>query len=171
NEMIEELIPLNPIEVERLVKNSSLNTGKAKAIMQELMISDKEDILKVLGKLSKGASPSKMEHSQCLLKCIDPSYCIAPQRTECIGCDFLVPELYFLLELKNHITRVLDNIEESEKEFDKQRYSHLLVSVHLPIIQQAIQMFGKERVDSFINGKDLKNKIEALNKRNQFILG
>src|SRR5699024_10783293 len=55
NEMIEELIPLNPIEVERLVKNSSLNTGKAKAIMQELMISDKEDILKVLGKLSKGA--------------------------------------------------------------------------------------------------------------------
>ncbi|MGG1215385.1 hypothetical protein ABHM93_03095 [Micromonospora provocatoris] len=170
NRKIQEVVPFNPPQVERLLTGTSLNSSKVKSILEELLITKNENMLKVLRKIIKGDAPSKMEYSQCLLKCIDLKACIDHKRTDCIGCDYFIPEMYFLLEYKVLLDELLVKIRTEKNEFDKVRFSHSLVSVFLPILQQAINILGKERVNAFINVKVLKEKIKILHDDNHLLL-
>lgn len=171
NKEINEIIPLKPFQIEKIMKSSSLNKNKVISILNELFVTKKEDLLKVLLKLSAGEAPSKMEYAQCLLKCIDIKACVNHNRTDCIGCDYFIPEMYFLLEFKVMLEELITKIKNAKSDFDKIRFSYSLVSVYLPILQQAIKTIGKKRVETFIDVKELKVKIKNLHDNNHLLLG
>lgn len=170
NSKIKEILPFSPAQVERILKGASLNNSKVKSLLDNLLITKKENMLKVLQKIVKGNAPSKMNYSQCLLKCVDIKACIDHKRTECLGCTYLIPDMYFLLEFKVLLNELLLKVQTEKNEFDKIRFSHSLVSVFLPILQQAIYILGKERVEAFINLNIIKESIKKLHDENHLLL-
>ena len=162
NELINELIPFKPNEVETILKSFSNYRSTIDNLITELVNQDKIDFKSIMIKLALGMVPSKMKYSHCLLKTIIKEGCIYPLRNECLGCKYLVPEIYFLLEFNNHLFNLLDKIEECEYLFDKRRYSFMLTEKYLPILEDAISYFGKERVEAFINIQELRSSMIKL---------
>lgn len=170
NSKIQELLLIKPTEIERIVKNFSHYNVKMNEVLKELMQMNKEGIKDLLIKIALGETPSKMEHSQCLLKAIDKTKCFYPERTDCIGCIYLIPEMYFLLIFNRKLSEVLGNINNSKNKFDSQRYSFALKEAYLPILSEAISTFGKERVSAFININNIQETIERLYNENKLVL-
>lgn len=161
NEQISELLPIKPYMLEWLVKGVVDNQSRVAAVIKELLVTPKEAMMEMLRKISLGEAPSKMEHSQCLLKSVDRSKCIYPTRTDCVGCEYLIPEMYFLLQFRDLISQVLTNIETAVFEFDRQRFSYALLNAYLPILQEAVNLFGRERVSAFINLVEINSTFAA----------
>jgi hypothetical protein len=55
---------------------------------------------------------------------------------------------------------LIKNIRDAKLEFDKKRYTHSLFSFYLPIIKQAVETLGKDRVAAFINMDEIKKNID-----------
>lgn len=169
NKEIQELFGLKPIHIELMVKGINEYRSRISEVFRELITSHKGQMKEILQKISMGETPSKMEHSQCLLKTIDRSACIYPSRDHCIGCEYAMNEMYFLIEFNQRLTQLLNNIRNAKYEFDKQRYTYTLFNVYLPILQEAIIYFGKERVRAFV--KISKQDIIELQKNHQLSIG
>ncbi|WBL15220.1 helix-turn-helix domain-containing protein [Sutcliffiella sp. NC1] len=172
NNEINKLLPLKPYEIERIVKESIANRSRTKDILKEIISnSSRAELLEVMKKISNGDAPSKMEHSQCLIKCIDRSACINPSYTDCIGCDFHIPEMYFLLEFREMFEEILWQLQNTKHEFDKKRLSHAITVIYFPILKEAVASFGSQKVKSFIDTDKLKESIKKLHENKQLLLG
>jgi len=144
NKEIQELLNLKPIHIELMVKGITEYRSRVAEVFQQIVSSHKGQVKELLMKISSGETPSKMEHSQCLLKAINKSHCIYPTREHCIGCEYAMNEMYFLIEFNQRFIQLLDNIRNAQYEFDKKRYTYALFNVYLPILQEAVSYFGKE---------------------------
>jgi hypothetical protein len=170
NNVIKDLVPAKPREVEAIVQGISENYNRVKNIILGLLAKDREELKDAVIKIFKGDAPSKMEHSQCLLKAIDKTACEFPQRRDCVGCDYLVFEMYFLLQFKSMFEELLKSIRYAKTEFDKRRYTNSLFNFYLPILKQAVETLGKDRVRAFINMDKIINDINALSEMKQLLL-
>ena len=104
-----------------------------------------------------------MEYSQCILKSIDKRKCAYPSKIDCIGCEYLIPEILFLMEFNNSLNIMLKNIEDAYYSFDKQRYLYMFQNKYIPTLIEAISVFGIDRIDLFIDRKSFYKKIKDLN--------
>lgn len=170
-EMIQELTPLSPGDIEIIVKDIVEQRFTINEIIQELLATDKDKVVEVLKKIAFGEIPSKMEHSQCFIKAFKKYSCIYPSREHCIGCKYLIPEMYFLLEFNNMLQKLLSDIRSSTLAFDKQRHSYILNTYYLPLLNEASKVLGLDRVKSFINIKKLKEDIKLLIIEKKLIMG
>ena len=143
--------------------------GEVELAFKSFMVSHKENIKDIMLKLSLGEAPGKSEYSQCLLKTVDRSSCAYPSRESCVGCEYSIKETYFLLELNQKIQEKVSQIQQTSSDFDSKRYMHTLMYVYIPIIQEAIQHFGKERVRAFV--KFSKQDIMKLREHNKQSIG
>ena len=168
NNLIFEHLKLDsPIQVEKISKAIYDNKIKAKYVLDQIIknkkIQDKEDIKKILISLANGEYPSKMEYSQCILKSIDKRKCAYPSKIDCIGCEYLIPEILFLMEFNNSLNILLKNLEDAYYSFDKQRYLYMFQNKYIPTLIEAISVFGIDRIDLFIDRKSFYKKIKDLN--------
>ena len=100
-----------------------------------------------------------MEYSQCILKSIDKRKCAYPSKIDCIGCEYLIPEILFLMEFNNSLNILLKNLEDAYYSFDKQRYLYMFQNKYIPTLIEAISVFGIDRIDLFIDRKSFYKKI------------
>ncbi len=171
NREINGLLPLKPYELERIVKDSLVNRDRIKSRINELINKlSRSELIDVLKKILNGDAPSKMEHSHCFIKCFDKSACIYPAKINCVGCDFHIPEMYFLIEFRNMLGEVLFELENTKFDFDKQRLSYAIKSIYLPILQEAMVILGDNKVKSFIDTKGIKDNIVKLHKNGKLLL-
>ncbi|UOR10656.1 hypothetical protein [Halobacillus amylolyticus] len=167
NKQLQSLIDMKPSQIEMLVKGITEYRSRINQVYMDLIQSKKEDIKGVLQKISLGETPSKMEYSQCLFKTINRTGCIYPSRENCIGCEYAMNETYFLIEFNKRLTELFDNLRNAQYEFDKKRYTHTLFYVYLPVLQEAISFFGKDRTRSFIK----VSKQEIVDLQQKMIMG
>ncbi|MGI2295967.1 hypothetical protein [Paenibacillus sp. GXUN7292] len=167
--IIKDFFGLKSFQIDTMVRGIGQYQNRATEVMRELMVAHKDGIKEVLKKLSVGDYPSKMEYSQCLLKTINRSSCAYPVREHCIGCEYALNEMYFLIEFNKRFKELLLQLKQAEHEFDKQRFTYTLFYVYLPVLQEAVNYFGKERVRAFV--KVPGEEIKQLQKENQLQLG
>lgn len=168
NVIIKEFFDLDPFQIERMVRGIGEYQNKVSGVFRELMTVHKDNIKEVLLKLSVGDYPSKMEFTQCLLKTINRSTCAYPVREHCIGCEYALHEMYFLIEFNQRLKELLGHIRFAKQNYDKQRYTHALFFVYLPVLKEAVRHFGKERVGAFIHVPG--DEIKKLKENSQFML-
>ncbi|MED1855175.1 hypothetical protein P4V33_26670, partial [Brevibacillus borstelensis] len=169
NQAIQEMFNLKPFHIEQMVKGITEYRGRVLEVFQQLMTTHKGQMKEIFKKISMGEAPSKMEHSQCLLKTVSRSACAYPTREHCIGCEYAMNEMYFLIEFGQRFKQLLNNLRNAKHDFDKQRYTYALFYVYLPIFQEAVSYFGKERVGTFV--KVAKQEINELRENNQLLFG
>ncbi|MGN7765529.1 helix-turn-helix domain-containing protein [Paenibacillus sp. 22594] len=150
---------LKPYQIEMMSKGIADYKGRVTKVFRDLMVSHKGEVKEILKKVSLGETPSKMEHSQCLFKSVYRSSCAYPRRENCIGCEFAMNEMYFLIEFNKRLQSLLNDIRNAEYSFDKERYTYSLFYHYMPILQEATHFFGRDRVNTFvkISKKDILN--------------
>lgn len=167
NDLIFKELPMNnPVQIEKISKSVTENKLIIDEMLNKLIINKNTEneinVKDILISLARGECPSKMEYSQCILKSIDSKKCIYPNRTDCIGCQYLIPEILFLIEFNKKLNNLLDNAKKSIYEFDKERYMYTLNNIYIPILAEAIKYLGMNRVDTFINRKELYTTLKDL---------
>lgn len=161
NVRINDIVKLKATSVEKIIKNhykikyEIINNIIKKAIIKEIKLID------ILKQISNGKASSKMSYCQCLLKTIEEDCCFK-DKEDCVGCNYLIPEMYFLMEFNNMINIHIEKINNSTLDYDKKRLSYILINNYIPILSEAIQYLGKERVYAFIDIKKIKETISNL---------
>lgn len=161
NMIIKEVVKFKSTDVERIIKNhykfkyEVLNNIIDKSISKEIKFID------ILKQISNGKASSKMSYCQCLLKTIKEDCCFK-DKEECIGCNYLIPEMYFLMEFDNKINIHLEKMNKATLDYDKRRLSYVLINNYIPVLNEAIQYLGREKTCTFINIEKIKKNINNL---------
>lgn len=161
NDIINETVKIKATKIEKIIKNhykikyEIVNNILNKAIIKEIKIID------ILKSISNGKASSKMSYSQCLLKTVNEECCYK-YKEDCIGCAYLIPEMYFLMEFNNMINNHIEKISRATLLYDKKRLLYILINNYIPILSEAIEYLGKEKVCGFINIKKIKEDISTL---------
>lgn len=139
-------------------------------LLQELLVMNKEEIIRKLELIAKEKSPSLIEHSQCF-KGIDN--CPNKQVKSCFGCKYLLPTNYLLEILKVRLEGIIEVLEETScaEETECIKYTHLLFQ-GVTLLQQFKKHFDKidkEYIKSFIDLKSLQLKMTNLEKSNKIV--
>ncbi|AAY60647.1 helix-turn-helix domain-containing protein (plasmid) [Bacillus cereus] len=108
-----------------------------------------------LEKLYKDLSPSHTEH----IECFSHPNCITPNSSSCVGCIYSIPKVYLLISIQEEISKriivlksaTLISVAEREK-------SWILRLLHL--LQEAVDTFGKDYVNSFVDLNTLFQEIK-----------
>lgn len=170
NSRITDIVKLKATSIEKIIKNhykikyEVINNIMEKAINKEIKLID------ILKQISNGEASSKMSYSQCLLKTIKED-CYFKDKEDCVGCDYLIHEMYFLMEFNNMINIHIEKINNSTLDYDKKRLSYILIDNYIPILSEAIQYLGKEKISSFIEIKKIKEAISNLVNKEKLYLG
>lgn len=168
NDLIFEYLKMdNQIQIEKISKAVCENKKRAEQVLDQIIknkqTQDGKEIRELLISLANGEYPSKMEYSQCILKAIDKRKCAYPSKIDCIGCEYLIPEILFLMEFNDNLNILLKKIEDACYSFDRQRYLYMFQNKYIPILIEAINVFGIDRIDLFIDRKSFYKKIKDLN--------
>lgn len=118
---------------------------KRRSVVSRLKEYSEEEIKHIILKISQGKMPSKNENAQCLLH----PECKYPGLSNCFSCEYVIPRNFMLIELKNELTRLLNNIEASKNVTLIKRDAKFLLHILL-IWREARISFGDELVSSFI---------------------
>ncbi len=181
-QMIESLC-LKPIQFERMSKAIIENKNKADQLIEKVIKGNKNMARKTLQNLFTCKSSAKHHSTSCLLKAVlsaveentistlefiqdkDEMWgedCINPSSSSCFGCDFLIAEKYFLIELSKKITEVVEKYKSSQHERDRKRYFELNSKLKM-LLKEAILILGIDRVRIYftpqiLNGMELIDK-------------
>lgn len=139
-------------------------------LLQELLVMDKEEIVRRLELIAKEKSPSLIEHSQCF-KGIDN--CPNKLVKSCLGCKYLLPTNYLLEILRVRLEEIIEVLEQTScTEKNKCiKYTHLLFQ-GVTLLQQFKVHFDKideGYIKSFIDLKSLKLKMIDLEQSNKIV--
>src|SRR5699024_1496954 len=131
--------------------------SKRQTVISKLKDFAKEEIKEILLDLAQNNRPSKNEHAQCL---IYPN-CNYPNQSNCFSCEFVIPGNLILIQLKDELQRLINNIKNTNNETLIQRDSVFLMHALL-IWKEARQAFGEERINAFISTDETWNSIETI---------
>ena len=136
-----------------------LNTiyTKRRSVVSRLEDYSEEEIKQIILNISQGKMPSKTENAQCF---IHPE-CKYPGLSNCFSCEYVIPRNFILIELKNELSRLLNNIEDSNNSTLIKRDAKFLLHV-LFIWRESRISFGDEVVSSFMPVDDTWSRIKQL---------
>lgn len=139
-------------------------------LLQELLVMDKEEIIRRLELIAKEKSPSLIDHSQCF-KGIDN--CPNKFVKSCLGCKYLLPTNYLLEILRVRLEEIIEVLEQTSctEKIKCIKYTHLLFQ-GVTLLQQFKVHFDKideGYIKSFIDLKSLKLKMIDLEQNNKIV--
>lgn len=105
--------------------------------------------------LYKDLSPSHTEHIQCF----NYPDCITPNCFSCVGCIYSVPKTYLLISIKEELSKRISILQNTNHIAVAEREKSWILKL-LSLLQEAVDTFGKEYVNSFINLNTLFQEIQ-----------
>lgn len=181
-------IELTPYEIEYTMKNILIQREKVDNLISKMMISPNM-INQIIIEIANGETYSKHNYARCLLKAILNSIpstdekisydilqvevsknCIMDNFESCIGCPYLIEEMYFLYELNDLIFDAISNLENCKSSYDKYMYTQLIFNKYIPILKEAQIVLGKTIVNQFINIKEINKNLHILGEKNLICL-
>lgn len=163
-------LSLTPFEVEAIVKISEDNINKYDNLFKEISNLTDDQVKNILKKICYGLATSKLENCQCLLKAINKK-CNQIGVNSCISCNYSIPEIYILSKINRIINEILNKIIIENNEFEIKKNTYLLINVYMKILNNAIIVLGKDRVNSFINVDELGKKISKMIREKKILMG
>ncbi|SCJ87525.1 Uncharacterised protein [uncultured Clostridium sp.] len=166
---------LTPSQIESATKTLAIKSEDIKNNLLKILTTKerKDNFIRELlyGKNSYG----KHNDTKCLFKIIknmdnkvteisvnENTQC--PFRTEsCIGCANLISTRYFMYFIEDKFNKVLDSLENSTSQIDKDIHIGRLQELYLPTILDMFDIFGKETIANLLNTKRYKELIQSLN--------
>lgn len=123
-------------------------------VIHKIMQLKQEDISTLFKQLSTHSMPSKIEHAQCL---IAPN-CEYPALTNCMYCEYVLPQNLILIQLNQELLRLLETINTTENPNILKRENRFLLHCFL-ILSEANKNFGKEHVKAYVEIDRIKSLI------------
>ncbi|MED2614690.1 DNA-binding protein [Bacillus thuringiensis] len=105
--------------------------------------------------LYKDLSPSHTEHIQCF----NYPDCIIPNCFSCVGCVYSVPKAYLLISIQEELSKRISLLQNTNLIAVAEREKSWILKL-LSLLQEAVDTFGKEYVNSFINLNNLFQEIQ-----------
>lgn len=173
-------LSLSPMQIEQMNKVVLQQGIKIRNLIDKIIKSDTNIIEEVLNKIVFGECYSKHFSARCLLKAfpieqipkiitcditkvIENNRCIYENKKDCIGCEFLIAEKLFLIEVNDKFQDTINRIELSICERDVLRYQYLL-KILKNIMLEAVIVLGKDNVFQYIN-EETRNKLVEVEKK------
>ncbi len=148
-------------------------------VLKELILMEPSEIKERIHLVLLGQSPSRTEHCQCFINGGNPikskNRCPNKERKSCLGCKYLIPTVYTLLTLKHELFDIIEKAMETSNEDINTilKYQHMLQQL-LFILQEAKAAFfsiDKDYIKSFIDFKELKEKLDVLESKKFSLIG
>lgn len=188
-------LSLSPYEIELMLKEVKKQRSIVNGVIEKMLISDSFKLTELMLSITNSTSSAKHNNAKCFLKAIltasqflknevslDEFFsnfnesklkfhkCLFPETISCIGCPMLIGESYFLLELSDIIGKVIQNLFKSESESELQVHSHVLFTGCFPILYEAIDVLGKDVVESFVPLENILSNIHLLEENKKILL-
>lgn len=179
-DMIKKLA-LTPTQVHSMSMTVMKKQSEIDNLMKELISSPKSRIKEVLINMLDGKAPSKHHCANCLLRAAlykktntafdsgITDVCVMKQSTTCFGCDFLIGEKYFLLEVAAKIKEIIGYFNNSTYYRDKKRYVQFLKTLSI-IVAESASILGFEKVSNYIT-KEIASDLTLALKENATLKG
>lgn len=137
--------------------------NKQQSVLEMLSNYEKDEISKILKKLASSELPAKVENAQCL---IYPNCKYPHNINACYSCEYIIPGNLLLIQLKNELHYLIDEIKDLEDNIMLIKYSKFLLDA-LFIWKQARLHFGENYVEAYIDinsiSKELKDNAHKIN--------
>lgn len=178
-------ISLTPYELECTMKNIYIQRKKVTEMISK-MVSTPNLIKEIIVELAYGNTHGKHNHTRCILKAMlntiedsniddvipnnlielnEGINCINDNFDTCIGCPFIIEEMYFLYELNDLMNDAINKLDLIDNEYEQYMYSTLIFKTYMPILKEAQNVLGKSNVNVFVDVVGMKNKIDKLRER------
>lgn len=160
-------LSLTPTQVHFISMTIMKRQSEINAFMKELLSIPKSEIKGIIIIMMDGKAPSKHHYANCLLRAAlynkknrifdggITDICAMKQSPTCFGCDYLIGEKYFLLEIVSEIKKAIRCFKKSTYARDKKRYGNLLKVLH-NIVVEATYILGRDKVSTYIT-EDISN--------------
>lgn len=146
-----------PKELEYWAKLFVNYRSKQFSIIRELSNLSKEELISLIWRVFQGEMPAKTRPGQC----IEYPNCKFPNRKNCFGCEYFIPQYYVLIEAVNEFKRLVESMLNTKYETNFIRDKKLLNTVFL-IINEAKQFYSSEQVNTFLSPTDIKQALDSL---------
>ncbi|OUC02587.1 hypothetical protein BK784_08815 [Bacillus thuringiensis serovar medellin] len=135
-----------PMQLERLSHFLNERLKERESIAMRVAKMPKEELKQILGKISRGEMPAKMQHAQCLTY---PN-CAYQAAVSCLHCEHIIPKTYLLISIDEEIKRIIKSIQDARYSASIIRDYNFLLKL-LELLSQAVMEFGKDYVKTFID--------------------
>ena len=156
-------LAMTPYEIETYIKTLAIKSEEIKKILLSTLTT-KERKLKFFYQVLYGMNCyGKHEDTKCIFKIIKNidnkieeisvyENVKCPFRTKtCIGCVHLIAKRYFMYFVEDKFNEVLNSLESSSSQIDKEIHIGRLQEIYLPTILDLYDVFGKENVKNLLN--------------------
>ena len=162
----------SPVALENLASYLLIDYTERSSVINELLSKSKDEIWNILFALNRGEMPSKEESIDCLMYNGLNHQCAYIFESNCLGCRYKIPTNYMLTTVNDRLQSIIDKLEQTNDTdyIQRQKYTYLIVKL-LGILSEAkieFKKFDDDYISSFVNLKELKEKINFLEK-NKFL--
>ncbi|WP_090738812.1 helix-turn-helix domain-containing protein [Paenibacillus sp. Mc5Re-14] len=147
----------SPYQLEQLSYFLVRQQKSKKSLALQLSNITEKDLETLLYKVYKGEMPAKLQHVQCLTY---PN-CTSPTAMTCLQCENAIPKIYILISIYHELDRLIVSIQNTKYPATRIRDSKFLFQI-LDLLSQAVQQFGKNYVETFVDLNNIKLKILAI---------
>ncbi|APQ72669.1 TPA: helix-turn-helix domain-containing protein [Clostridium botulinum] len=153
---------LTPKNVESLSKYFLNSIKNNQIVAEKILKCDEKKLTEKILNVYLGKSPSKSEYIDCLN--IIP--CMNHCKDECFNCPQSLPRIQSIVSISLYIHSVIARIDcISFENVNNRRKLSSIIMKNLQLLNEAVSEFGMDYVNKFIDIKDLKNKLNLINKK------
>lgn len=98
-----------------------------------------------------------LKHAQCL---VYPD-CAYPRLTNCYSCEYILPRNLLLIQLKEDLDRLIDNIQSTDNEFMIRKETKFLLHTLL-VWKEARIAYGEDYVRAYLSPTSTWSKLEEI---------
>ena len=154
-------LSLTPTQVHSMSMTVIKRQSEIDEFMKDLISLPKSEIKGIIMIMMNGKAPSKHHCANCLLRAAlynkkdrifdggITDICVMKQSSTCFGCDYLIGEKYFLIEIVAEIKKIIKCFKNSTYDRDKKRYGEFLKVLH-NIVVEATYILGRDKVGTYI---------------------
>ncbi|MGE7271993.1 helix-turn-helix domain-containing protein [Brevibacillus panacihumi] len=146
-----------PTELEGWASFMQRVQKKRESVISKLYKMQTNELITFVSKIFNGQMPAKTEHGQCL----SFPNCAKPELSSCYSCENFIPQTYMLIEIVSEFKRLVKSISDQKYELIIKRDSEFLFNILL-LVNEAIENYGEEFVNAFINLNEIQDSIESI---------
>jgi hypothetical protein len=148
---------LSPLELEEWSLFLKVQYTKKQNVINQLSKMTKEELIALIRKIFMQEMPSKTKPGQCIAY---PN-CVYPEKDNCFGCEYFIPQYYVLIEAAKEFKRLVKSMRKARYETTFMRDKQLLLTT-FTIISEAKAIYPSELIEGFLPLSERKAGIEMI---------
>lgn len=162
-----------PLVVEGMASYLNNMSKQAEELVEELLKLEPTEIKDKLIKIANSKSPALLKHTQCIKEVKNCPY--LEGKSKCLGCKYNVPTNYVLEIVNTRLNEVMTLLENTDPKdvVKRAKYTHLIKQLLFILMdfRRCSRDLGDDYITSFINIKELQDRVMLLEKTKFLALG